>query len=90
MRALLIQEYVKQGVLTITKEEAQQIIFEKSGTGIIKAKRDGTPSNVEWVVCDKIIGLYYDKGKPYKTNKAIIYHGGKGSHIVPHKGSHYD
>lgn len=79
-----------QSKLTISYEEAQKIIEEKSGTGIIKCRRDGTPTNVEWITCDKIIGQYCDNGQFYDTKKAMIIHGKKGSHIVPQKGNKYD
>ncbi len=79
-----------QSILTITKEEAQNIINTQSGTGIIKVRKDGTPTDLEWITCDKVIGKYYNKGQFHDTNKAIIYHGKKGSHLVPQKGSHYD
>lgn len=82
--------YSSQGILTITKEEAQEIINQKSGTGIIKTQQDGTPMDLEWITCDRVIGKYFDKGQFHDTNKAIIYHGKRGSHIVPQKGSHYD
>lgn len=77
-------------ILTITKEKAQQIIDKKSGTGIIKTRRDGTPMDQEMISCDEIIGKYYSHGEWHDTSKAIIHHGRKGSHIVPHRGSNYD
>ncbi|MBR2257641.1 MAG: hypothetical protein IJ899_10005 [Blautia sp.] len=79
-----------QSVLTISKEEAQDIIYKQSGTGIIKPRRDGTATNIEKITCDKIIGFYFDKGKECYTNKAAIHHGTKGSHLVPIKGNTYD
>lgn len=79
-----------QSRLTISYEEAQKIIEEKSGTGIIKVRKDGTPTNVEWITCDKVIGQYCHHGQFYETKKAMIIHGKKGSHIVPHKGNKYD
>lgn len=72
--------------LVIPKEEAQKIIQTRSGTGIIKTRRDGTALNQEMITCDRIIGKYYSKGEWHDTNKAIIHHGRKGSHIVPHRG----
>lgn len=79
-----------QGVLSITKEEAQEIIYKQSGTGIIKVRKDGSPTNIEWITCDRIIGEYCQKGVFYPTNKAAIHHGKDGSHLVPQKGSRYD
>lgn len=79
-----------QGVLTISKEEAQEIIYKKSGTGIIKLNRYGEPLDFEYITCDKVIGKYYDKGEWYETKKARIDHGKDGSHLIPIKGKNYD
>ena len=79
-----------QSRLTISYEEAQKIIENQSGTGIIKTRRDGTPTDIEWITCDKVIGQYFHKGNFYDTKKAMIIHGRRGSHIVPQKGNNYD
>ncbi len=79
-----------QSVLTISKEEAQKIIIQQSGTGIIKPRRDGSATDVEQITCNRIIGYYYQNGMRVSTNKAAIHHGRKGSHLVPIKGNHYD
>ncbi len=79
-----------QSCLTITKEEAQNIIVKQSGTGLIKPKRDGTATDIERITCDKAIGYYYNKGKKIPTNKVAIHHGRRGSHLVPIKGNDYD
>jgi hypothetical protein len=76
--------------LTVTMEEAQQIISGKSGTGIIKTRRDGTAMDQEMITCEKPIGFFWSQGKWHKTNKAIIHHGKRGSHLVPHRGNTYD
>ena len=76
--------------LTISKEEAQEIILQKSGTGIIKPRRDGSATDVEQITCNKVIGYYYQKGEKVETTKAAIHHGKNGSHLVPIKGNHYD
>ena len=67
--------YPPQGILTISMDEAQKIILEKSGTGIIKVQQDGSPMDLEWITCDKTIGKYYDKGRYHDSCKAIIFHG---------------
>lgn len=77
-------------ILTISKEEAQDIINRKSGTGIIKTRKDGSPMNIEEITCDRIIGAYWSHGEYQETNKAAIHHGSKGSHLVPQYGGHYD
>ena len=79
-----------QGRLTISAEEAQEIIESYSGKGIIKVGRKGTVMNIEHITCDKEIGMYCQKGEWIKTNKASIYYGKKGAHLVPIKGNNYD
>ena len=79
-----------QSILTISEDEAQQIIIRKAGTGIVRVDRKGNPKPQEDITCDKIIGKYYGGGKYHNTNKATIHYGKRGSHIVPIKGDHYD
>lgn len=79
-----------QSVLTISQSEAQNIINQKSGTGIVRVTRDGTPKPMESVTCDTAIGYYYGGGKYHPTNKATIHYGKKSAHIVPIKGDDYD
>lgn len=79
-----------QSKLRISYEEAVKIIENQSGTGIIRVHKDGSPTDVEMITCDKIIGEYMQKGQWIKTNKAALHHGKKGTHIVPIKGNTYD
>lgn len=79
-----------QSALTISMDEAQKIIYKQSGTGIIKVRKDGSAMNIEQITCNKIIGYYFDKEKPYPTKKAAIHYGSKGAHLIPIKGNHYD
>lgn len=79
-----------QGVLLITKDEAQEIINRQSGTGIIKLNRYGEPLDHEFITCDRVIGKYYDKDGEHLTSKARIDHGNRGSHLIPIKGNDYD
>ena len=74
-----------QSRLKISFEEAQKMIADYSGTGIIKVKRDGTASDVEFVTCETPVGEYFEGGKWHETRRAAIHHGKKGSHIVPVK-----
>lgn len=79
-----------QSIITISKQEVQEIILTKSGTGIVRVSRNGTPKPQEDITCDKIIGKYYGGGKYHNTNKATIHYGKQKSHIVPIKGDNYD
>lgn len=79
-----------QSVLIISEDEAQQIILDKSGTGIVRVDRKGNPKPQEDITCDRIIGKYYGGGSYHETNKATIHYGKKSAHIVPIKGDNYD
>ena len=79
-----------QSHLTISFREAQRIIENQSGTGKIRVRKDGNPTNVEFITCDRTIGKYLNKGTWVETNKAAIHHGKKESHLVPVKGTTYD
>lgn len=79
-----------QSILNIDEYEAQQIILNKAGTGIVRVDRKSNPKPQEDITCDKIIGQYYGGGSYHNTRKATIHYGKKGSHIVPIKGDDYD
>ena len=79
-----------QSKLTISYDETQEVIKNKSGTGIIKVNKNGDPLNIEFISNDKVIGAYCQKGQYYETKKAAIYYSKRGAHLVPVKGAHYD
>lgn len=69
-----------QSIISISKEDAQKIIENKAGTGIIKVDAKGNARPQEQITCDNIIGQYYYDGKYVDTNKAVIHYGKKNSH----------
>lgn len=71
--------------LLISKADAQELINLYSGTGTPKISRRGNISDVEFVTADHVIGQYFDGEKWVDTKRFGIYHGSKGSHIVPVK-----
>jgi len=79
-----------QSILTITEHEAQELIKQKAGTGIVMAQNNGEIMPVESITADKIIGKTWSNGKPINTNKVRIHYGKKSSHIVPIGGMNYD
>lgn len=79
-----------QSILSISYEEAQKIIENKAGTGIIKVDRNGNPRPQEQITCDNVIGKYYYKGDYIDTKKAVIHYSKRGAHIVPIRGNNYD
>ncbi len=77
-------------LLVISKDEAQKIINERSGTGVIRARRDGTAMDIEVIKCNTVIGQYYSRGEYIDTQFVAIRHGKRGSHLVPMNGKKYD
>lgn len=80
----------KQGVLTIDYFDAQQLIYDFHGRGIVPSTASGQPRKQEDINFGKYIGHYVYNNKEYLTTKGRIYYGKKGSHIVPIKGDHFD
>lgn len=79
-----------QSVITIDENSAQELIREKSGTGIVGVSRAGEEKPTESINCGRVIGKYYGNGEYHDTTKATIHYGKKGSHIVPIRGDDFD
>ena len=79
-----------QSELNLTYQEAQQLIINKAGTGIVGISRKGDMLPFESITANMIIGKTWSGGKYIETNKARIYYGKKSSHIVPIGGMNYD
>ena len=81
------KEYIEgRSYLNISLEEAQKIVYEKSGTGKIHInENNGVKQFRETVVCDKDIGVAINKNKKRETatNVAKIHYSRAGTHIVP-------
>lgn len=71
--------------LTVTKEEAQELINKYAGTGQILRYESGAFANKELIIADKLIGVNVDNLSKYSTptNRFIIHYSNKGTHIVP-------
>lgn len=71
----------QQSYLTISMDEAQNLIYKYAGTGTID-----DDSTHEFVTVDKYIGYYYNKrGEEIPTKRVMILYSKKGAHIVPVK-----
>lgn len=82
--------YGLQSILTVDYDEAQKLINDNYGTGIVTVTKAGKARNEEEFNFHKIIGYYvYDK-KKYPTTKGRIIYSKKGSHIIPIKGEYFD
>jgi len=79
-----------QSVLTITRREAQELIIQKAGTGIVRADKNGNMMPRENITASKIIGKTWSGGILIDTNKARIFYGKQDSHIIPIGGMDYD
>ncbi|XZI40736.1 polymorphic toxin type 50 domain-containing protein [Clostridium perfringens] len=71
--------------LTISLEEAQELINKYAGTGEIKTNLKGEWDKKETISVDKEIGvnLNISTGEETPTNKFKIHYSKKGTHIVP-------
>ncbi|HBE9270051.1 TPA: polymorphic toxin type 50 domain-containing protein [Clostridioides difficile] len=71
--------------LTITKEEAQELVNRHAGNGIIKFNRSGEWDKKELIEIDKNIGVNVNNitGEKTLTNKFKIHYSKTGTHIVP-------
>lgn len=73
--------------ITISEQEAQDIINSKSGTGILVKDRKGNWKHKELIDCGKEIGVFVEPISKNKipTNKATIHYSKTGTHLVPRK-----
>lgn len=73
--------------ITLTIEDCQELIYNKSGTGTLIFNKNGGWEHKERIVADKVIGTVTGSdGKIIETNKATIHYSKNGAHIVPRKG----
>ncbi|WP_253197617.1 phage minor capsid protein [Clostridium algidicarnis] len=71
--------------LTISLEEAQELVNKYAGSGSIKFNRKGEWDKKEFIKVEKNIGINVnnDTGEQTPTNKLKIHYSKKGTHIVP-------
>lgn len=71
--------------LTITKQEAQELVNKYAGTGTFEFDRNGNVKKKELIIADKTIGVNIDNktGEKSYTNRFYIHYSKKGTHIVP-------
>ena len=69
-----------QSYLTISKEEAQDIIYKHAGTGTLIKRKTAR----EYIDLGKVIGYYHDiNGVSHPTKRIMILYSKGGAHIVP-------
>lgn len=71
--------------LTISLEEAQELINKYAGTGTFELTRNGDVKNKELISINKIIGVNISNktGELAETNRFYIHYSKSGTHIVP-------
>ncbi len=74
-----------QSVLTVSMQEAQELVDKYSRTGIIsiKTRKDGSMEIKEYSEADKVVGKYYKDNAFHDTKRIIIIYSKKGTHVVP-------
>ena len=82
--------YGLQNILTIDYNEAQKLINDNYGKGIVTITKAGKARNEEEINFHKVIGYYVYDGKKHPTTKGRIIYSKKGSHIIPIKGEYFD
>lgn len=82
--------YGLQNILTIDYDEAQRLINDNYGKGIVTVTKSGKARSEEEFNFHKVIGYYVYDGKKYPTTKGRIIYSKKGSHIIPIKGEYFD
>ena len=82
--------YGLQSILTIDFDEAQRLINDNYGKGIVTVTKAGKARSEEEFNFHKVIGYYVYDGKKYPTTKGRIIYSKKGSHIIPIKGEYFD
>lgn len=73
--------------LTISAEEAQELVNRYAGTGAVNMTKKGEWKNQELIDSDTVVGKALDQftGEEFETSAFKIHYGKKGVHIVPTK-----
>jgi len=71
--------------LTISTEEAQNLVNKYAGTGTLQFGDNGKWSKKEIITTDKQIGVVKNKTGEIKTNSFKIHYSKTGVHIVPYR-----
>lgn len=71
--------------LTISSEEAQELVNKYAGQGQINFNRKGVWDKREIIDTDKKIGIVVSKNGKFDTNSFKIHYSKTGTHIVPYR-----
>lgn len=81
----LEQGKTPQSILTITEQEAQELVDKYACTGTVEMhmQKNGALKFIEYKNVDVIVGMFYSNDE-YRTTKRIsIFYSKKGTHVVP-------
>ena len=71
-----------QDILTISMEEAQELVNKYGGKGD-PGKRDINGIWTEFADADYVVGKYYSNGEYHETKRFTIHYSKKGAHVIP-------
>lgn len=74
-----------QSLLLISRQDAQEILKERAGTGQIKVTRTGEYRTVEYYSLNRVAGQVFENGRYVDTTRVAAHYGKKGAHLVPVK-----
>ena len=76
-----------QSILTVSEQEAQELVKKYSGTGIVVIQKSGENSLkiCEFCKADHVVGKWYAENRFLETKRFEIFYSKKGTHIVPVK-----
>lgn len=81
----LKQGKTPQSILTITEQEAQELVdkYACTGTVVVKRRNDGSVEIKEYLNADYAAGKYYSNNEYRATKRIIVFYAKKGTHVVP-------
>ena len=81
-----------QSILTISEQEAQELVDKYQGTGDVEIQVSGENSLRIYEFCDadRIVGKWYEANSFHTTKRFQIIYSKKGTHIVPVKEDYND
>ena len=74
-----------QSLLLIGRQDAQEILKDRAGTGQIKVTRTGEYRTVEYYSLNRVAGQVFENGRYVDTTRVAAHYGKKGAHLVPVK-----
>ena len=76
-----------QSILTVSEQEAQELVKKYSGTGVVVIQKSGENSLkiCEFCEADHVVGKWYAENRFLETKRFEIFYSKKGAHVVPVK-----